>query len=130
MAGGSAYDDWAQSHGLDSEGNGARSADADGDGHPNRLEFAFGKSPLAADSSMLQMSSSASNFTIRYLARTNGLTYAIQRSTDLRTGFAEATGITPTISSSQDDAPSGWQRMEFSVPISGGAFYRVQVTEN
>ncbi|MFM8886174.1 MAG: hypothetical protein ACKOKC_07160, partial [Chthoniobacterales bacterium] len=117
-----------QSHGLDPQGSGARGADADGDGFSNRLEFAFGKNPNAASASLMESSAVTSgNFIVRYLARLDGVTYTIQRSSDLRSGFSEATGVIPVVSASQSDVPSGWQRMEFSVPTSGAAFYRVRV---
>jgi endonuclease I len=126
VTGGSAYDEWVRSHNLDPQGNGAAAADPDGDGHSNRLEFAFGRSPVASDPSLLQMTTTTLAMTIRYLARTSGYTYTIQRSTDLLTGFVEASGVVPVVSESQDGAPSGWRRMEFSVPASGSAFYRIE----
>lgn len=123
-----AYDAWAQSFGLDPQGNGAREADPDGDGHTNRLEFAFGKAPNAADAPLVEAGVVGDVFTLTYLAREAGVTYHIQRSADLNSGFADATDVVPALSASQSGVPSGWQRMHFSVPLSGAAFYRIQVS--
>lgn len=126
----SAYALWAQSHGLDPLGNGARGADPDGDGHPNRLEFAFGGSPVSGDGPMLAGSEdSPGSFKVSYLERLEGMTYKIQRADDLRSGFSDATSVAAVVSQSQSGVPAGWRRMEFFVSSAGTAFYRVQAVE-
>jgi hypothetical protein len=122
--------DWARSHGLDPSGNGAFSADPDGDGYSNGAEFAFGASPVAAGSSLQQSRISGGLLIISYLARQIGFTYSVQTSGNLGNGFGPASGITPLPSVSQDGVPAGWTRMEFSVPIGGDAFYRVAAIPN
>ena len=119
---------WASAHGLDPNTDGSFSADPDRDGYSNGAEFAFGSSPVLPSASLQQVQRSGNNFVISYLARQAGFVYHVQRSADLRSGFSPATEVETKNTSSQVGVPEGFVRREFSVPVSGGAFYRVVAT--
>ncbi len=122
----SPFEQWARAHGLDPAGNGSLAADADGDGYSNATEFAFGASPVASGSTLQQATVAGSTLTVRYLARTIGYTYVEQISSNLPGGFVEAPGVNSVPSTSQVGVPSGWVRMEFTVPVTGSAYYCVR----
>lgn len=123
------YSDWATTtYGL-SGPSADRAADPDGDGFPNVQEFLFGTSPIASSGSLSQVSQSGGNLLITWFQRSTGSsTYDLQESPDL--GAWNPANATPSISSNQSGAPSGYQRMEALIPITGGSkFVRVAGVE-
>ena len=90
------YLDWAASNGLNSTNNSA-TADADGDGIPNLLEYAFNSSPTTQDRSVLPATTTSLNpadgkhyftYAFRQLINPGTLTYGIETSPDLITWTA------------------------------------------
>jgi alpha-tubulin suppressor-like RCC1 family protein len=85
------YQDWAAACSLGSSNN-APTADADNDGIPNLLEYAFNSNPTSADKNILPTAGRSLNaadgkhyFTYSYRRRTapGTLTYSIESSSDL-----------------------------------------------
>jgi endonuclease/exonuclease/phosphatase family metal-dependent hydrolase len=125
-----AYEDFVGSYGLDPLGNGGLSADADGDGSSNWLEFAFGSSPVVSQGALLGVSAGEGLITFEFLRRLSGVSYTLESSMGLQNGFAPATGISPVRAVRQSDVPDGWERASFTVPASGAGFYRIGASPN
>ena len=97
----STYSGWAVDHGLygaDAE----PTADPDGDGVPNLLEFAFGGNPKVNDPSVLPQKSLTTENGDSYLEITftrpigiTGVTYTVQTTSDLMSWPADSTGLGP-----------------------------------
>jgi len=139
------YDAWAGFWNL--TGSAAESAsDPDGDGYDNLAEFAFAGNPLAADATLVSITSGDGNMTVTFLARTSnetvwsggnatghGVNYQIQSTTDLTLGFGTAEDIL-NLRASDDQAgiPSAdfpYVRWKFEVPLTGDKrFHRVKAT--
>lgn len=123
------YSDWATTtYGL-SGPSADRTADPDGDGFPNVQEFLFGTSPVANNGSLSQVSQSGGNLLITWFQRSSGSSlYGLEESPDLESWTPA--NATPAVSGNQGGAPSGYQRMEALIPITGGSkFVRVTGTE-
>ncbi|MEI8387953.1 MAG: hypothetical protein WCG76_10155, partial [Verrucomicrobiota bacterium] len=109
-------------------------ADPDSDGFNNSMEFAFDGNPTAMTPRLLNSQSSGGNMTISFVARnTNppGVTYQVQSTINLVTGFAVDNTVNVIPSSDQTGIllPSQYQRREFTVPVPAGkVFYRVNAT--
>jgi fibronectin-binding autotransporter adhesin len=108
-------------------------ADPDGDGFSNNLEYAFDGNPTVGTPALLSVTKSGSDAVFNFVARKNppgGVTYDVQSTTDLASGPWGPAGITPTISTNQSGIliPADYERRQFSVPASGKNFYRVQGT--
>ena len=142
------YEDWVAywntQSGTFSGATALDSADPDGDGLTNIMEFAFGGNPLSPTGSLVKQASAAGKLTVTFLARVgsstvwtngsatgHGLDYQIESTIDLMSGFdaaddllnivpaADQTGIQPA------DHP--YVRWQFEVPISGPRkFHRVR----
>lgn len=123
----------AASGGAFTDTNG--SADPDGDGFDNNMEFAFDGNPTVSTRSLMTVSASGTDAVFNWVERKNppgGVTYQVQRSSSLTNGWTAATGL--NISNSLDQTgiliPADYERKEFIVPASGKDFYRVQATIN
>ena len=109
-------------------------ADPDGDGFNNNMEFAFDGNPTAMTPHLLNSQSSGGNMTISFVARnTNppGATYQVQSTTNLVTGFSVDNTVTVIPSSDQTGIllPDQYQRLEFTVPVPASkVFYRIKAT--
>lgn len=110
-------------------------ADPDGDGFVNNLEFAFDGNPTIGTPALLTVTSAGTNALFNWVERKNppgGVTYEVQKSTALTNGWTPATGL--AISNSPDQTgiliPADYERKEFEVPASGKDFYRVLGTIN
>jgi hypothetical protein len=122
---------WAASYGLDPAGNGAPTADPDGDGYDNNLEFAFGTNPTVGTPALLSATRSGANVSVSFLRLIGSAsaTYTVQTSSNLATGPWTPTGITPTTAGvDQTGVPAGYERVSFTAVASGNAFYRVVAT--
>lgn len=137
------YELWVQAAGL---ANADPSADADADGVPNLLEFAFGGSPTQADADALHprvalVGENAQTYVqLVYRHRTDaasaGLTYFIEGNSSLDNSVWSPAAATLQ-SATQVAAPNGGGyeeetfRIQEPVPAEGGArFFRVRVTLN
>lgn len=124
---GAAYESWAASYGLDSQGDGAPGADLDGDGHSNWLEFAFGTSPVAVTGALVETRTVRKGVTFEFLRRQAGVVYHILHTANLATPFSIASGL-EVIASSGGGVPDGWEKASFTVPAQGEGFYRIGVS--
>lgn len=110
-------------------------ADPDGDGFVNNLEFAFDGNPTVGTPALLSVTKSGSDAVFNFVARKNppgGVAYDVQSTTNLASGPWGSAGITPSVSTNQSGIliPADYERRQFSVPASGKSFYRVQGTIN
>ncbi len=101
--------------------------DPDGDGLPNLLEFALGRSPTAAESApALATQTAASLLTVTYLRAQPQLTYVVETSSSLAPGDWTSAGVT------QQHAVQG-EMVTAAVPLSSGEgarrFLRLRVTQ-
>jgi autotransporter-associated beta strand protein len=108
-------------------------ADPDGDGFSNNLEYAFDGNPTVGTPALLTVTKSGSDAVFNFVARKNppgGVTYDVQSTTNLASGPWGSAGITPSVSTNQSGIliPADYERRQFSVPASGKSFYRVQGT--
>jgi fibronectin-binding autotransporter adhesin len=108
-------------------------ADPDGDGFSNNLEYAFDGNPTVGTPALLTVTKSGSDAVFNFVARKNppgGVTYDVQSTANLASGPWGSAGITPSISTNQSGIliPADYERRQFSVPASGKNFYRVQGT--
>ena len=128
----SIYDSWALSHGLDPQGNGARGADADGDGHSNLREFLFGVSPAQATSSLWRHELQQAGLVLTFVGRQAGVAYKLMSAGNLATGaWVEEEASSIALAADQDDMPEGYERRQVTVPKpSGNRFFRLQAVES
>jgi 6-phosphogluconolactonase (cycloisomerase 2 family) len=109
------------------------SADPDNDGYPNSTEFAFDGNPTVPTAALLASVISSNNLVVSFAARSTdpaGAAYQVQSSTNLNTGFADATDLN-LVEASPDGVlvPSQYHRLQFTVPLAGDRqFYRVRAT--
>ena len=108
-------------------------ADPDGDGFVNNLEFAFDGNPTIGTPALLTVTSAGTNAVFNWVERKNppgGVTYEVQKSTALTNGWTPATGLTISNSLNQTGIliPADYERKEFIIPASGKDFYRVRGT--
>ncbi len=104
------------------------SADPDGDGLANLLEYALGLAPKTANASGLpEVAASAGEWTYTYTRPSDraDITYAVERSTDL-TSWTTADVTHELVST---DAATGTQTWRARVPLATGAngFFRLKV---
>jgi hypothetical protein len=132
----SAYNSWLTNYpGLGVNTNGT--ADPDGDGFSNDLEFAFDGNPTVGTASLLTVTRSGSNAVFNFVASTNpaAVFYMVQATTNLSTGpWADDIGVTASITNSANQtnpaillAPD-YVRREFTLPATNKSFYRVKAT--
>jgi len=128
----SAYNQWAESFGLNPTGTGAPGADPDSDGFSNDMEFAFGTSPVSANASLLNTAQSGGNMVVTFVARKTGVSYAVTQKSNLAATVPgwTPTAIVPAVSGDQAGVlnPADYERRTFSVPAVGNDFYRVRAT--
>jgi hypothetical protein len=130
VAGGSGYDTWASSYGLDPAVTtgptaGAPAADPDGDTFNNAQEYAFGTNPTQGTPSLLSTETAAGNLTVTWLERSD-VTYNVQSTANLATTpFANDATVTIVAGPTDPAPPAGYTRKQFTVTASGQKFYRV-----
>jgi hypothetical protein len=91
--------DWRQANfgSVDNAGSGADSADFDGDGIANLLEYATGTNPTVANAPAVTLSRSGDFLTLTFPRIDDAsITYTVQASDDLVSGFVVATGSVNT----------------------------------
>lgn len=85
---------------ADNTGTAADSADYDGDGIPNLIEYATGTEPDAFNVSAVTSARSGDFLTLSYPTISDpSLTYVVQASSDLAAGFGPGTGSSSTVGS-------------------------------
>ena len=133
----SAYDSWLTNYPSLTGTNASGTADPDGDGFNNDLEFAFDGNPTVGTASLLTVTSSGSNAVFNFLASTNpaAVFYTVQSTTNLSTSpWADDVGVTASVTNSanQTNPPillvPEYVRREFSLPATNKSFYRVKAT--
>lgn len=124
---GNAFEGWAQDYGLDPQGDGALGADPDGDGHSNLHEYLFGGDPKQGQGPLFGHAIQGGNFTLTFLGREVGGSYAVQTKASLTSGEWILEQIPATEVSDQSGVPDGYKRFQFSLPVpSGSKFYRLR----
>jgi len=133
----SAYDSWLTNYPSLTGTNTNGTADPDGDGFNNDLEFAFDGNPTVGTASLLTVTSSGSSAVFNFLASTNpaAVFYTVQATTNLSTSpWADDIGVTASVTNSANQtnppillAPE-YVRREFSLPATNKSFYRVKAT--
>ena len=109
-------------------------ADPDGDGFNNSMEFAFDGNPTAMTPHLLDSQTSGGNMTISFVARNTspaGVAYQVQSTTNLVTGFAVDNTVNVIPSGDQTGIllPEQYERREFTVPAPASkVFYRIKAT--
>jgi fibronectin-binding autotransporter adhesin len=123
------YASWLTNFPSLSGTNAVPTADPDGDGFINEMEFAFGGNPTIGTPALLTAASQSGNALFSFVADTNSFTYTVQSTVDLKTG--PWTNTTLSISNSPDQTGlvlSNYVRRAFTVPLTGKSFYRVEAT--
>jgi hypothetical protein len=126
-----AYDSWAVSHGMDPGGDGARGADADGDGHSNLHEFLFGSSPVQATGSLWRHEMQPSGLVLTFIGRETGVSYKLVSTVDLVAGTWAEESLVMTEPTDQGGMTPGYKRRQVVVPNPvGNRFFRLQAAES
>lgn len=132
----SAYETWLASNPELPESALAPDLDPDGDGRPNKVEFAFGTSPVhGADGNGYSMVSGESGMELRWTARTDGsMSYSAVSSATLGDVNAPWTPILaqPEVMAIPDIVvPSGYERRRVILPLDlANNFFRIEATYN
>jgi hypothetical protein len=130
VTGDSAYDSWAQSHGLDPQGNGARGADADNDGYSNLREFLFGSLPTQPTGSLWRHEMKPAGLVLTFVAREGGVSYKLMSTGNLAAGTWAEESSARAEAAGQEGVPGGYQRRQLIVlNPSGNRFFRLQGVE-
>jgi autotransporter-associated beta strand protein len=102
-------------------------ADPDGDGLANEVEFAFGGDPTVGTPALMTARLVGTNAVFNWIERTNGVSYEVQTSSLLTNGWSGPASVTISNSTNQNGvllAPA-YVRREFIVPATGKNFFRV-----
>lgn len=119
------YIEWAQSHGLDPETDGAPWADPDGDGLMNVFEFAFGTDPKGGHGSPLSIKQVDGEAEISFIGRLSGVSYDLQASPSLADGSWESVTAAHGPAVGSPGLPPGYGRTHVRIPVEGRRFFRV-----
>lgn len=120
------YSNWLTNYPSLTGTNTNATADPEGDGFINQMEFAFGGNPTTGTPALLQAQKSGTNTDFTFIADTNSLTYTVQFTTNLATGPWTNTLVTISNATNQSGVLlTNYVRLQFTVPASGNAFYRV-----
>jgi hypothetical protein len=126
----SPYDAWAQSHGLDPQGNGARGADPDNDGHSNLREFLFGSLPTQPTGSLWRHEMPPSGLVLTFVGRESDASYKLMSSGNLAAGTWSEEALEIAETQDQNGVPLGYKRRHVVVPsLSGNRFFRLEALE-
>lgn len=133
MVTGSAIESWRFIHFATTAetASSANSADPNGDGESNLLEFATAQSPLATTRASTQLVRDTSNIDFTYTrnlaARSAGMTYAAQWSEELTANSWSTAGFTETILSTVGDLQT--VRATLTTHLIGKCFVRLRVIQ-
>jgi hypothetical protein len=124
------YGSWLTNYPTLANTNGT--ADPDGDGFNNNLEFAFDGNPTVGTPALLTVRPAGTNAVFKWVERNSGVTYQVQSNASLTNTWTGPASV--TISNSIDQSgvliTNDYTRKEFIVPASGKNFYRIQATVN
>ena len=122
------YSNWLTNYPSLTNTNGT--ADPDGDGFNNNLEFSFDGNPTVGTPSLMTVRPVGTNAVFNWVQRTSGVGYEVQKNSSLTNTWAEASGLSISNSTNQSGLliPADYIRREFIVPASGKDFYRVRAT--
>lgn len=130
----SAYGVWAAGYGLNPTGNGARLADADGDGLTNSIEYVLGSSPVSGTADHLPAATRAGgNLVVVYRRKTaasaEGFVDQVEYSDLLTTGsWVTAVNGTGGVTISSVAVDAGTEEVTTSIPTTGGRkFARLKI---
>jgi autotransporter-associated beta strand protein len=124
------YANWLTNYPSLTGTNALGSADPDGDGFVNDVEYSFGGNPTVGTPALMTARLTSTNAVFNWIERTNGVTYAVEKSTALTNGWTAAVGLVISNSTNQNGvllAPT-YVRKEFVTGASGKDFYRVRST--
>ena len=110
--------------------NALGSADPDGDGFINDLEYAFDGNPTVGTPALMTVTAVGTNAVFNWVERTNGVIYEVQTSGNLTNAWTGPAAVTISNSTNQSGvllAPE-YVRREFVLPALGKNFYRVRAT--
>jgi hypothetical protein len=124
------YSNWLTNYPTLSNTNGT--ADPDGDGFNNNVEFAFDGNPTIGTPALMTVRSAGTNAVFNWVERKSGVTYQVQTNSTLTNSWSGP--ATVNISDSPDQSgvllTNDYTRREFVVPAAGKQFYRIQATVN
>ncbi|MEK7952327.1 beta strand repeat-containing protein [Luteolibacter soli] len=121
------YEAWSLS--IQDPAQRSRTADPDGDGFSNLMEYLFGTSPILANGSLCSSEVTAEGLLLRWLQRSSGASYQLQESSDLSNPWP--TSALPVINGDQSGVPQDYTRKQAVAPLVGGRkFFRIQGVEN
>jgi autotransporter-associated beta strand protein len=123
------YDAWSSQI---TNGQTARTQDADADGFTNIQEFLFGTSPIANNGALVSTTTSGNNLILRWLQRETAATYLLKQSTTLAAGsWTNVASPLPAPDSNQSGVPTNYDRYQVTLPTSAAKqFLRIEGTEN
>jgi hypothetical protein len=126
------YGNWLTNYPSITGTNTNGTADPDGDGFVNNLEFAFDGNPTVGTPALLTVRPAGTNAVFKWVERNSGVTYQVQSNASLTNTWTSPASV--TISNSIDQSgvliTNDYTRKEFIVPASGKNFYRIQATVN
>jgi autotransporter-associated beta strand protein len=124
------YANWLTNYPSLTGTNALASADPDGDGLSNEVEFSFGGNPTVGTPALMTARGTGTNAVVNWVERTNGVVYEVQTNGTLTNSWTGPAAVTISNSTDQSGvllAPE-YVRREFVVPASGRNFYRVRAT--
>ncbi|WP_367874402.1 autotransporter-associated beta strand repeat-containing protein [Luteolibacter sp. Populi] len=106
-----------------------RSADPDGDGFSNLLEYLFGTSAILPEGSLVASDRTPDGLVIRWLQRNSDASFQLEESGSLAGPWPPS--ALPVTDADQTGAPAGYTRKQAVVPFTQGLrFFRIQGLEN
>lgn len=122
------YSSWLTNYPSLTNTNGT--ADPDGDGFNNNLEFSFDGNPTIGTPALMTVRPVGTNAVFNWVQRNSGIAYDVQKTSSLTNQWTAASGLSISNSTNQIGVllPTDYTRREFIVPASGKDFYRVRST--
>lgn len=119
------YATWAGASGYNLAPKDGRNHDADDDGFTNFQEFLFGTVPNVSNGSLVTTTAGAGNIVLSWNQRDTDATYTLLENMDL--GEWLPSGVSSSVAADQSGVPSGYTRMEATVPTANPkTFFRVK----
>lgn len=125
------YSNWLTNYPSLTGVNANGTADPDGDGFNNNVEFSFDGNPTVGTPALMTVRPVGTNAVFNWVQRTSGVAYEVQKNTSLTNTWAEASGLSISNSTNQSGIliPADYIRREFIITnATGKDFYRVRAT--